>query len=293
MPEGPEVETIRRGLSQTIVGQRVASVDVLTAKTFDVPETLIHQAVAGQTVTAVDRRAKVLIWNLSNGYSLLFHLKMTGQVVLVRVGGGRLAGGHPTSSMASELPDNSTRVVFTFASGDIVYFNDQRKFGWIKLIETAKLADDALVARLGPEPLTDQFTLSGFAKVVARRKGTPIKAIILDQSTVSGVGNIYADESLHLAKIHPATLGGDLKPAQVKRLYEAIKTIIGLGVEHGGTSFSHYVDSLGGKGDYLDHARVFRRQGLPCPVCGTTIQKIRVAGRGTHFCPKCQKLSQP
>jgi formamidopyrimidine-DNA glycosylase len=124
---------------------------------------------------------------------------------------------------------------------------------------------------------------------VHRRKGSPIKAIILDQATVSGVGNIYADESLHLAKIYPGTTGGELSKAEIKRLYVAIIEIIGLGVKHGGTSFAHYVNSLGGTGDYLDHARVFRREGQICDVCGTTILKTRVAGRGTHYCPKCQK----
>jgi formamidopyrimidine-DNA glycosylase len=149
---------------------------------------------------------------------------------------------------------------------------------------------DTLIARLGPEPSTTAFELSGFAAILARRPKSPIKAVILDQSTVAGVGNIYADESLHLAKIHPALPAGQLTKPQVKRLYEAIKSIIALGVEHGGTSFTTYVNALGGRGDYLHNARVFRRQGLACPVCGTTILKTRVAGRGTHLCPHCQKL---
>jgi formamidopyrimidine-DNA glycosylase len=162
-------------------------------------------------------------------------------------------------------------------------------FGWIKLVPREEILHDSLIARLGPEPLTEAFELPGFAAVLARRPKSPIKAVILDQSTVAGVGNIYADESLHLAKIHPATPAGILTQAQVKRLYEAIRTIIGLGVEHGGTSFTTYVNALGGVGDYLHNARVFRRQGLTCPVCGTVIIKTRVAGRGTHLCPKCQK----
>ena len=254
------------------------------------PKAILVQAVTNHQILSVERRAKVLIWNLSGGNSLLFHLKMTGQVVVMRADGEREAGGHPTPSMAGQLPDNSTRVIFHFASGDVLYFNDQRKFGWIKLLPTAEVTDDLLVSRLGPEPLSAAFVLKDFTATIRRHKGAPIKAIILDQSTLSGVGNIYADESLHLAKIHPATLGGDLTDTQIKRLFEAIKTIIALGIKHGGTSFSHYVNSLGGTGDYLDHARVFRRQGQPCPVCGTEIIKIRVAGRGTHICPKCQKL---
>lgn len=293
MPEGPEVETIRRGLAATIADQTISGVSVITAKTFDVPELFIQEYVDGQRIKSVERKGKVLIWNLGNDYSLLFHLKMTGQVVVVQAGGHRMAGGHPTFSMAAELPDKSTRVIFYLSDDDIVYFNDQRKFGWIKLIPTAEIMADALVSRLGPEPLTADFTLHGFTEVIRRHKGAPIKAIILDQSTVSGVGNIYADESLHLAKIHPATTGGEMTATQIKRLHAAIITIIALGVEHGGTSFSHYVDSLGGTGDYLQHARVFRREGQMCRVCGTIIEKIRVAGRGTHYCPKCQPAPKP
>jgi formamidopyrimidine-DNA glycosylase len=290
MPELPEVETIRRGLAKTIVGLTVTDVEALHPKSLQTAPELIDEHVIGHQIEGLDRRAKVLIMQLSGGYSLLFHLKMTGQMVLVGKGGDRYVGGHPTKSMADELPDKSTKVIFRLSDGSILYFNDQRIFGWIKLVPNEEILRDALIARLGPEPLTEAFELKPFAAILARRARSPIKAVILDQSTVAGVGNIYADEALHLAKIHPATLSGQLTATQVKRLYEAIKTIITLGVEHGGTSFTHYVNALGGKGDYLQHARVFRRQGLTCPVCGTVIIKTRVAGRGTHLCPTCQKL---
>lgn len=285
----PEVETIRAGLAEKVVGLRLTDIEVLHPKSFQSPAELADQYAIGATITGLDRRGKVLIMELDSGYSLLFHLKMTGQMVLVKAGGERYAGGHPTKSMADTLPDKSTKVIFRLSDGSTLYFNDQRIFGWVKLVPHAEVARDTLIARLGPEPLTEDFELKGFAATLARRKGSPIKAVILDQSTVAGVGNIYADESLHLAKIHPATLAGDLSGAGVKRLYEAIKTIIALGVKYGGTSFSSYVNALGGQGNYFDHSRVFRRQGLTCPVCGTVIIKTRVAGRGTHLCPHCQK----
>jgi formamidopyrimidine-DNA glycosylase len=152
------------------------------------------------------------------------------------------------------------------------------------------VAADPLVGRLGPEALSDGFSVAYLDAQLARHARAPVKAVILDQSTVAGVGNIYADESLHLARIHPRRLAGSLTPAEVKRLHAAVREIIGAGIEHGGTSFAHYVNSLGGKGDYLEHARVFRREGQPCPLCGTMIEKIRVAGRGTHVCPKCQRI---
>lgn len=289
MPELPEVETIRRGLELGITSQTIARVEILWEKSFPAPPDLVETIVAGVKIRSLDRRAKVLMIHLDNDYSLLFHLKMTGQLVLQKSDGERFAGGHPTESMKNPLPDRSTKVIFDFVSGDRLFFNDFRKFGWIKLVETAEIPNDSLVKRLGPEPMSDDFTLEGFQMQLDRHKRAPIKPTILDQSTVSGVGNIYADESLHLARIHPERLAGELKPAEVKRLHEAIRTIIGLGIEHGGTSFTSYVNALGGKGDYLDHARVFRKDGTPCPVCGAEILKIRVAGRGTHYCPKCQE----
>jgi formamidopyrimidine-DNA glycosylase len=290
VPEGPEVETIRRGLELGVVGQTISAVDVVFDGSFPVPADMRDQIVAGAKVAHVGRRGKVLMIELSSGYALLFHLKMTGQVVVVKADGERYAGGHPTESMKDTLPDRSTRVVFEFSSGDRLYFNDQRKFGWIKLVPVDEIELDALVARMGPEALSDEFSVGRLQLELTRHARAPIKAVILDQSTVAGVGNIYADEALHLAKLHPARLAGSLKPAEVKRLWSAVREIIGLGIEHGGTSFAKYVNALGGKGDYLEHARVFRREGQACPVCGNMIKKIRVAGRGTHVCPKCQKL---
>ena len=314
MPELPEVETIRLGLQEKLPGQTIADVQIDWQKSFQIPSVMLSEVetsnrqidpsatarddveravadcVIGQEVTSLERKGKVLIINLQNDYSLLVHLKMTGQLVLVEEAGGRLAGGHPTGSMRQPLPDNSTRVFFTFASGDRLFFNDQRKFGWIKLVPRAEIVRDPLVQRLGPEPLSKQFTLEGLNKEFKSHARAPIKAVILDQSTVSGIGNIYADESLHLAKIHPARLAGTLNAAEAKALHKAIPEIISIAIKAGGTSMANYVNALGGKGDYLEHARVFNRQGQPCYVCGSTIEKIRVAGRGTHFCPKCQEL---
>jgi formamidopyrimidine-DNA glycosylase len=191
--------------------------------------------------------------------------------------------------MRAGLPDGTTRVSYTLLSGDELFFNDQRKFGWIKLVRTSQIGLDPLVARLGPEVHSPEFTASRLAAALRVHSRAPVKAVILDQSTAAGIGNIYADESLHLARIHPARLSGGLTPAEVKRLRAALRDIMTAGIEHGGTSFAHYVNSLGGKGDYLEHARVFRREGQLCGVCGSVIEKIRVAGRGTHVCPKCQK----
>jgi formamidopyrimidine-DNA glycosylase len=288
MPEGPEVETIRRGLELGIVGQEVARVEVLWTKSFPVAAELIRERVSGAKVDHVSRRAKILMIELNNDFSLMFHLKMTGQMVLVKADGERYAGGHPSESMSLALPDASTRVVFAFESGDKLYFNDQRKFGWIKLVASVDAVLDPLVARLGPEVLSGSFTCEYLQGQLRRHSKALVKAVILDQSTAAGIGNIYADESLHLARIHPARLAGSLTVGEVKRLHLALRDIMTAGIEHGGTSFAHYVNSLGGKGDYLEHARVFRREGQECSVCGAVIVKLRVAGRGTHVCPQCQ-----
>lgn len=282
MPELPEVETIKRGLDQLLIGQVITGVDVAWAKSMPDASTAI-----GHTIQNLDRRGKVLIINLDQDMSLLFHLKMTGQLVFDQKSKSRFVGGHPTPSMQGSLPDSSTRVVFSFKSGDKLFFNDQRKFGWIKIVPAADVNLDTLLMRMGPEPLSSRFSLKEFVQKVTKSRA-PIKAIILDQSVVAGVGNIYADESLHLAKIHPARPGSSLKSAEIQRLYAAIKDIIALGIEYGGTSFTNYVNALGTRGDYLQNARVFRKNGHNCAVCGTEIQKIRVAGRGTHFCPLCQ-----
>jgi formamidopyrimidine-DNA glycosylase len=291
VPEGPEVETIRRGLELGVVGQSVAGVEVLFEGSFEAVPEQRRQLVVGAEISHLARYGKVLVMELSNGQALMFHLKMTGQLVLVKADGERFAGGHPTESMREPLPDRSTRVVFEFVSGDKLFFNDQRKFGWIKLVPAAEVRLDSLVSRLGPEALGDEFTVAYLQSQLSRHARPPVKAILLDQSVVAGVGNIYADEALNLARIHPARAGGSLKPAEVKRLQSAVREIMALGIEHGGTSFAHYVNSLGGKGDYLEHARVFRRQGQPCRVHpDTPIEKIRVAGRGTHICPRCQRI---
>ncbi len=280
MPEGPEVETIRLGLAQHLVGQTIVQVDGMDGN-----------RIVGAGVARVRRRGKVLVWDLNNGFSMLFHLKMTGQMVLVQADGERLAGGHPTDSMAAGLPDRSTRMTFTFASSDRLFFNDQRKFGWIKVVPTGEVELDGLVARMGPEVLGDAFTVKYLAAQLERHARAPVKAVILDQAVVAGIGNIYADESLNLARLHPARLAGSLKPAEVKRLFVALREIMALGMEHGGTSFAHYVNALGGKGDYLSIARVFRCEGQPCRVHpDVLIEKLRVVGRGTHICPKCQIL---
>lgn len=351
MPELPEVETIKRGLSGLIIGKAVRSVTHDAPKSFPNAAHDVSEFLIGASITDVRRRAKVLLIDLSSRYTLVIHLKMTGQLVYVgrpstptaglkqrairqadmpisSLDSAELAGaqtsssrqevigvstgtstgasssaigvdatqneelrfgaGHPNESLVGELPDKSTRVIFTFADGSHLYFNDQRKFGWIRLMPTLEVPNIDFMQKVGPEPLEAEFTAGEFAARFARRAKTSIKAALLDQTVVAGVGNIYADESLWGAKIHPSRLVGSVTNDEFHRLYTELREVMNLAIEKGGSTDKNYVNAEGKRGSYLTFARVFRREGKPCPRCGMTIIKTKVAGRGTHICPHCQ-----
>jgi formamidopyrimidine-DNA glycosylase len=289
MPELPEVETVRRGLARLIVGKTVKNVEVFNARSFQASRGDADAFLVGSSVTEVRRRAKVLITGLSSGYSLVTHLKMTGQMVFR--GAEDFAAGHPTDSFVADLPDRSTRIEFDFADDSKLFFNDQRKFGWVKLLPTAEVENIDFLKKVGPEPLTGDPELPKvFLENIRRRNGTTIKAAILDQTVVAGIGNIYADESLWAAKVHPATRVRDLSDAKLKLVLESAIEVMQKSIDSGGSTMKNYIKADGTKGNYLEKfANVFRREGQPCPRCGTIIEKIRVAGRGTHICPSCQK----
>ena len=287
MPELPEVETVRRGLEKLIVNKVVQNISSTWPKSFPNAPVDVETFVYDAKVVTVARRAKVLLIELNSKYSLVIHLKMTGQ--LVYRGKQNFGAGHPNNSLVGDLPDKSTRVTITFTDGSKLFFNDQRKFGWVKLIPTAEVPNIDFMKKVGPEPLSEDTHFEDFLPRIRRRNGTTIKAAILDQSVIAGVGNIYADESLWGAKIHPATRVKYLSDNQLQELFEQIKYILALAIEKGGSTDKNYVDAEGKSGSYLTFARVFHRQGESCERCGTIIIKIRVAGRGTHICPHCQK----
>ncbi len=288
MPELPEVETVRRGLSLFITGRTIKAVNYDTPKSFPNDIHSVDAFMVGAQITSIRRRAKALMIDVSTGYTLVTHLKMTGQLVFV--GEIRFGAGHPNDSLVNQLPDKSTRVAIAFDDGTHLYFNDQRKFGWMKLIPTLEVPDMSFMKKVGPEPLEADFTAKQFSERFKRRANTSIKAALLDQSVIAGVGNIYADESLWGAKIHPKRLVKSIKQAEFKRLYEELRMVMNLAIEKGGSSNHTYVNVEGKKGSYMDFARVFRREGLLCPRCGATIIKFKAAGRGTHICPVCQVL---
>ena len=286
MPELPEVETVRRGLERLIVGRTIAHAHTDNPKSFPNSPGEVGAFMIGATVAGIRRRAKVLLIDLDSGHTLVTHLKMTGQ--LVYRGEEQFGAGHPNDSLVGELPDRSTRVTLDFADGSRLFFNDQRKFGWMKLYPSLEVSEIDFMKKVGPEPLEDDLTSPQFVARLRRRNGTTIKAALLDQTVVAGIGNIYADETLWAARIHPMRRVASLTDAQLASLLPEIRRIMRLAIEKGGSTDKNYVSAEGKRGSYLDFAKVFRRQGQPCERCGNRIVKLRVAGRGTHVCLVCQ-----
>ncbi len=291
MPELPEVEVIRSGLSELIAKKTIEKVNVLNDKSFQASTSSIDVFVNNSTILSVKRRAKILLIELSSGYSLVIHLKMTGQL-LFRDNQNKsknFAGGHPSDSFLSVLPDNHTRVELIFTDSTTLFFNDMRKFGWIKLLPTTELKEEKFIAKLGPEPLIGNPTPE-YLKRMSRHPKSLVKAALLNQEIVAGIGNIYADEALWGAMIHPKTRVENLSKKQLENILNAAIEVMSFSINKGGSTDRNYLNAKGEKGSYLTFANVFRKEGKPCPRCGHVIEKIRVAGRGTHICSNCQQL---
>jgi len=287
MPELPEVETVVRGLNQYLVGHTILSFDFDWPKTIKTPIKVIQKELVGSKVLGARRRAKLIIIDLGSGYSILIHLKMTGQVVYrsPRVNYG---AGHPNDSLVSKLPDKSTRVEMKLDGEAELFFNDQRKFGWLELVPTAEHHLHRFISTLGPEPL--EISFKDFKSILKKYPKSQIKAKLLDQKIIAGIGNIYVDESLWAVRIHPATKIGDISDKKLKELFVALVDLLNLSISLGGSSSKNYVKVDGKVGSYLTFANVYKKEGEPCKRCGTDIARIVVAGRGTRICPKCQKL---
>jgi formamidopyrimidine-DNA glycosylase len=274
VPELPEVETVRRTLELGLVGRRIAEVRRLSwPRTIAEPAPeLFQELLRDRLVTGLERRAKYIIIRLDHGDALVVHLRMTGRLTL---------------QDDDAIPDTHTHVVLRLDGGGQLFFRDTRKFGRIWLLDTAGLK--ALDERLGPEPLEDTLTAEEFRTLLRRRKGR-LKSILLDQKFIAGLGNIYVDEALWTARLHPLRTVPSLADDEIDRLYHAIREVLSLAVERRGTSFSDYRDARGDLGSNQDYLNVYGRAGEPCPRCGAPIERIVVAQRGTHFCPHCQSL---
>jgi formamidopyrimidine-DNA glycosylase len=282
MPELPEVETIRRDLAERIVGKKIVEVKVLDKKLGEAKN--FARILIGNEIIIADRIGKLLIFALKSGQFLLVHLKMTGQLIYIS-GEKIIAGGHEEKNQGKKYPNKHTRFFLTFANGSQLFFNDLRRFGYVKIVSVKQVIE--IKGVYGVEPLQNNFTLAGFTKALFGRRN--IKAVLLDQKRVSGIGNIYADEILFEARVLPSRSVDSLKPEEIKRIHVSTEKILKKAIVYRGTTFSDYVDSSGKKGNFIRFLRVYGRKGEKCLVCGQPIKVAKIAGRSTHFCQKCQK----
>jgi formamidopyrimidine-DNA glycosylase len=275
MPELPEVETVARGLRATLLGCTITAVKVLWARSVVPPKPDdFARRLTGQMITDVGRRGKWIVMGLDTGDTLLIHLRMSGRLLV---------------ETEACLDSRHLRALFLLDDGRRLSFVDQRKFGRLRLTDDP----GQVLGTLGPEPLSEAFTAERFAEMLKRRKGH-IKPLLLNQRFLAGLGNIYADESLWQARIHPLCSADALTPAEVQRLHEAIRAVLAAAIASGGTTLDDeaYRQADGQPGEFLGKLVVYGRRGQPCPRCEQTIERIVVSQRGTHFCPRCQSLQE-
>lgn len=268
MPELPEVETIKRDLGRIIIGKKIKDVEVKRTKTVKEPsvENFIKR-VQNQEIKGVSRRGKMLILKFSNLY-LIIHLRMTGQIIY----GDK---------------EQESKVTFRLSDGKYLNFLDRRAMGEIRLINNWQ--ELPFIRKMGPEPLEKEFSLDKFQEILKGKK-THIKLLLMDQSFIAGIGNLYVAEILFRAKISPLRPTDNLNSAEIREIYLAIKEVLREGIKYRGSSVDTYRDAYGKKGNFAQRLQVYNRAGQPCFKCGTLIKKIDLGGRGTYFCPKCQPI---
>lgn len=288
VPELPEVESLRRELERTLVGRTIARVDLHLPKLFQSTPGLALGDLEGATVHGLRRHGKLLVWDLSGERALVIHLRLAGQLVHVAADGRELAhGGHPVPMWGAPLPHKATHVVFHLDDASILYLTDIRQFCRLWLMPAAAVAPFIVGQKLGPEPLTALFTAKQLGEKLSRRS-LAIKSVLLDQSVVGGIGNIYADESLWAARVHPRRAARSLSDTEVRRLHRAIRSVLGYALREG-VAFVPRGMAVSDRAFPYCHGRA----GSPCPRCGTIIEKDWVGGRGTHWCPRCQRAPAP
>ena len=280
MPELPEVETIRRGLEKYIVGKKIIDIDVLDQRLLQ--GHIYHRF--SDTVIAVKRFGKGLVIDLSNNYSIAVHIKLTGQFIYK---GPETEKINQDQKLVGSLPSKFTRVIFKFAKNAFLYFNDIRRFAWMKIVKTSEVSNLPFFKELGPEPFKD-LKMDYFKKVM-QKSNSAVKSLLMDQKKIGGVGNIYANDALNLAKIDPRRKASSLTDKETKKLFESIHEVLKKGLKYGGATEINFVNALGQGGKYQDHFLAYGREGERCHNCGNIIKKIRLAGRGTYFCSTCQK----
>ncbi len=274
MPELPEVEIIRRSLEKHLLGRQVLDTELRLPRQVKWPEPDVFTAmVTGRHIVRLGRSGKYLLLFMDNGNELVFHLRMTGRLCYTE-----------------EIDQDAyARIVFRLDHGGWLVYGDPRTLGAVYALKPGEEKRVQGLAEMGPEPLTERFSTDYLQKMLVGRR-TKLKSFLLNQKMIGGIGNIYADEALFAAKLHPLRLAGSLSAVEAECLHTAVNEVIAAGIADGGTTFRDYRDGDGNKGSHQQNLRVYGRKGKPCCSCGTPIEKIMVGGRGTHFCPKCQKL---
>lgn len=294
MPELPEVETIKSDLSRQIVGHKITDVKFLWEGILkDTSVKNFKKQIIGQKIISVERRAKNISVKLPNDLNLLFHMKMTGHLIYtddcweVDKSGKWLHHNGKESPLYDPL-NQFIRVIFYLERGKILAFSDLRKFAYIKIFDNKGL--EKAYQDYGPEPFSPEFNIE-YLKNIFSRRNIAVKKVLMDQKNIAGIGNIYADEILWEIKVHPETKASSLSDAKIKELFLAVKKILSKAIKLRGTSTSDFRDTAGKKGKYGEIRKAYRRTGLPCPRDKTPIKRITIGGRGTHFCPTCQRLT--
>ncbi|MDO8486720.1 MAG: bifunctional DNA-formamidopyrimidine glycosylase/DNA-(apurinic or apyrimidinic site) lyase [Candidatus Curtissbacteria bacterium] len=286
MPELPEVTVIVKGLDKKLKGLTFAGVE------YDWPKKFYWNGFSmkdlkGAKVKKVERIGKVVKIETDRAFTILIHLKLTGQLIY-QDEKTRIAGGHPIPPLNSPVPNKTTRATFEFTGGGHLYFNDLRKFGWVKIVHSDQGSVDSAIGKLGPDAL--EISYKDFAQRLKKKPNSRIKKLLMDQAFVSGIGNIYSDEALWRAKIHPARSVASLSEVEIKALHKGINDAMKLAISKGGSSANSFVGSGGGKGLFLSFAKAYHMTGRPCERCGALIVRKKMDGRSAHFCPACQRL---
>jgi formamidopyrimidine-DNA glycosylase len=288
MPELPEVETIKLGLQKRLIGHKIEDVEILVPKIFEGNP----QDIIGAIITGIKRIGKGLIIELDNNFVLTVHLKMTGQLVFQDQStvGSKLSmkvGGNT-------LPSKYSHVIFTLDKGATLFYNDLRRFGWVKVVKKSTLKDVTFFKEMGPEPkvgddLAGKELKLDYFKNIVQKSNLAIKVTLIDQKRIGGIGNIYANDALFLARIDPRRKGKSLTDLEVEKLFKAVYEVIKKSLHYGGSSDENFVNALGQEGNYQNHTLAYGKKGDKCSICGGTIEKIQLGGRGTFFCPNHQK----
>jgi formamidopyrimidine-DNA glycosylase len=285
MPELPEVETIRRDLIKRIVNKKIVHLQILLKRAVKGNFSDFKKLLSGNSFKKIDRIGKLLIFSLKKGDKfLLIHLKMTGQLVYCR-GNKLIGGGHSDNNEIDCLPNKHTRAIFEFSDKGKLYFNDLRTFGYLKIVDSDELT--LVKSKFGIEPLDQDFNYA-FLKGLLKNRKTNIKAILLNQNLISGIGNIYADEILFVSRVRPDRLVNTLNDKEIKAIARNAKLILEKAIKERGTTFNNYVDADGNQGNFVKLLKVYGRTGEKCKRCGGVVKKMKVAGRGTHYCAECQ-----